>query len=337
MIDQVIKDQNIQGRVYAVESFGIKDSGYQSNLEEYCWGHDVDHFQKDSEYSWLKNGDMDTMPVILREFLRRSALHKSAINAKVNMAIGTGIQWETQSEYWEIDEFGELDLIENTMSDTEKANELRRAKVLSKNICLDEWFSGAASQYFTYGEYYTYFMNSLGRDGNLRLRNLAIQSSPNFRLGSQTDFTSEGSKSKHIYISDSWEDANVSKFVPYSDFRSGKKRYQSGNVTRLPYFTRDVNETGLFLRHTARITENRAKYGTPDYESKDALSYMEMDYLMSQKHLTDLKTGFQLDYIVIRYRKQEKTEHEELAAREEDVKMIKGHQGVNGNDNTRPD
>ena len=319
----------VGGKIYASRSIGRQPVERKSTIQEYQQGLTVQHYNKDF-HSWIQNGDCDNVFVLLRELYKKSAKHKGAIDLKANMIYGGGLAFRNQEKYFEFDKFGIPSIVRNAMSDAEKEDELDRAELFSRFVCLDDFAKDAIHQFSIYGGYFKNYSMFLNAQGELNLRNISVESTPNCRLGSRKSHTPDGYKSDRIYMSDDWDFASPNKVIPYDQFHAANAGYMRGNVTCLDAYRKDIETPGLYMGYTGRVTEYRPHYGTPDYESIDVLTYAEIDYLMSQGDMKDVKSGFALEYIIVRYRTRLSDAREEEEEKEKDIQHIRQTQGVTG-------
>lgn len=326
-IPKEIQDK-VGGKIYASRSIGSQPTERKSTIEEYQQGLSVQHYDK-SYHSWIQNGDCDNVFVLLRELYKKSAKHKGAIDLKANM-IYSGLEFETQEKYFEFDKFGYPSIIRNTMTDAEKQDEIDKSDLFNRFVCLDEYAKAAAHQLSIYGGYFTNYSMFLNPQAELNLRNISVESTPNCRLGSRKSHGAGGYKSDRIYLSDDWDFASTNRVLPYDRFHKENEGWLRGNVTYLPTYREDITEAGLYMDYTGIISEYRPHYGTPDYESLDVLTYAEIDYLMSQGDMKDVKSGFALEYIIIRYRTRLKDAGEEEQEKQKDLQHIRQTKGVTG-------
>lgn len=199
--------EKVGGKIYASRSIGSQPVARKSTIQEYQQGLSVQHYNND-KHSWIQNGDCDNVFVILRELYKKSAKHKGAIDLKSKMMFGGGLAFETQEKYFEFDKFGVPSIVRNTMTDAEKEAEIDRAELFNRFVCLEEFAKAAAHQLSIYGGYFKNYSLFLNPQGELNLRNISIESTPNCRLGSVKSHHPEGYKSDRIYLSDDWDYAH---------------------------------------------------------------------------------------------------------------------------------
>lgn len=317
----------IAGVIYASEPLNGQAPGRKSFLRDYSKGVEVWNVDENNADSWLANGHNDTIPYLHRLIYQRSAMHQGAVDIKANLVAGGGLEFEPLEEYYKKNEEGWYELVEESFSDTAKEEIVKQAKLFSKNIGLEHYVKKASKELTLYGGYYGFRTYMLDSSAQMMLRRLYIEPYINMRMGAKRDFMENDFASRNHYISDNWREASPYQVDSYNDLVNGNARRRlEGNVYRIPVDRGDVyqnGDTGVYSKFMGRVTPYRFFYGTPDYESLDALCYMDIDYMLSQRDFKDLNTGFSLDYIVVRYRGKKSTEAEEKDQRKKDVDFFK--------------
>lgn len=311
---------NIQGDVYAIEP--LKDGGL---LAEY----DVrtSHFNTNL-HSWIKHGEYDTTPNILRNLYRKSSMHKSAINVKTNITAGGEFDYIPLEQYYEKNEFGEFEYKEQKLSDAEKKALIIQAKLFAKNLGLNSFFKKAASQIHLYGGYYSFRDYGLNRHADFSLKSLYIPSFLTCRIGSRRTFIDGEFKSNRHYVSNDFTRVNPDRAKPYR-VSTDIERTQKIDRYNLYYIGIDdgsviPNEVpGLYSKLVGIENDYRNYYHTPDYESLDTLNYIDVDYMLSQHDLNEIKNGFALNTILVRYRSKKPTKAAEKLERKKEKEFIK--------------
>lgn len=317
-------EEKIQGKVFASEPLNGRAQGH--TISEYQKGVDVWTIDETSKDAWLANGHNDTIPYLHRLIYQRSGIHKSAVDIKSKLIAGGGLEFEPLESYYRKNEDGYFELVEESLSDSAKAQLVKQAQLFDKNTNLSKYTVKGSSQLSLYGGYYGFRTYMKDRNAKTMLRRLYIEPYINMRLGAKRRFIDNEFKSEYHYISDDWTSASPYQVMSYDDLRNGVKRRHSGNIYRIPVDTGMIyqdNEMGIFSKMIGNVTDYRNFYPTPDYESVDALCYMDIDYMLSQRDFKDLDTGFSLDYVVVRYRAKRASETDEKAQRKKDVDFFK--------------
>ena len=336
MIDEKLKKlSGITGEIYAAEPLNGQAPAKNGFIAEYSKGVEVYNVDETNRDAWLANGHNDSMPYLHRLIYQRSSIHNSAINIKANLIAGGGLEYTPLQSYYKKNEEGFFELVEESLSETAGEGLIKQAKLFEKNVLLDSYRKKSSSQMALYGGYYGFRTYMLDRMAKTMLRRLYIEPYINMRLGAKRSFVENEFKSQNHYISDDWTSATPYGVHKYSDLQRGQKKlFRVGNVYRIPSddgLVYQRNGKGTFSKFIGRITDYRSFYATPDYESLDALTYMDIDYMMSQRDFKDLESGFSLEYIVVRYRAKKATDSEEKEQRKKDVKFFKdNYRGFNG-------
>lgn len=317
----------ISGVIYASEPLNGQAPARRSFLRDYSKGVDVWNVDENASDAWMANGHNDTIPYLHRLIYQRSAMHQGAVNIKADLVAGGGLDFEPLEEYYRKNEDGFYDLVEEALSDSAKQDVVKQAKLFAKNTGMGSYLKYASKETTLYGGYYGFRTYMLDSKAETLLRRLYIEPYINMRMGSKRTFVEDGFVSDNHYVSDNWREASPYQVDAYSDLVAGNVRKRlEGNVYRIPVDKGDVYQTkvpGIYSKFNGRISPYRFFYATPDYESLDALCYMDIDYMLSQRDFKDLNTGFSLDYVVVRYRSKKATGAEEQAQRKKDVEFFK--------------
>lgn len=318
--------EKISGVIYASEPLNGQAPTRRSFIKDYSKGVEVWNVDENAGDAWLANGHNDTMPYLHRLIYQRSGMHKGAVNIKADLIAGGGLEFEPLENYYRKNEDGFFELIEESLSDTRKEEVVKQAKLFAKNVGLGEYLKKASKEMALYGGYYgfrTYMMNSAAE---VFLRRLYVEPYINMRLGARRKFMDNKFVSENHYISDNWKEASPYHVYSYDDLLEGVRRASEGNVYRIPVDPGNVystGEIGVYSSFVGRISPYRSFYATPDYESLDALCYMDIDFMLSQCDFKDLNSGFSLDYIIVRYRSRKASDAEEKEARKKDVDFFR--------------
>lgn len=332
--------RQIGGEIFAVEGFGRRSGSDSSQfITQYSKGVDTWHKDEQSEHSWIANGNNDTIPYLHRLIYRKSGIHNSAVNIKGDLIFGDGLEFVPLEDFYKKNADGFYDLVEvGEVSELAETQLQRQVRTFDKNAGLSLYFKRAAHQIALYGGYYgfrNYFADS---SASVRIRKLHIEPYHNMRMGSKRKFGENDFESLRHYISDDFTEVyNMRKVLSYKEFAQGKRLFKKGNLAWIPVdngMVRQEGRPGVYSKFCGRQTMYRDFYATPDYETLDALTYMDIDHMLSQKDFKDLESGFSLDSIIIRYRSPKATASEEAAQKKKDKEFIqKNYRGAGGEKN----
>lgn len=314
----------INGNIYAAEP--LAPSRANNVLAEYQKG--VEVWELDRK-SWLANGHNDTIPYLHRLLYQRSSIHNSCVNIIGSLIYGSGLEFYTLDEYMEKDMDGFYELKEVTLSDTQKEDLIKQARVFSRNTNMQGYARDAAFQLPLYGGYYGIRDYALTHEAQTRLRSLRVEKYFNMRLGAEREWADNKFQSTNHFISSDWTTAIGYNAKPYSEMKNRK------NQSRGEVFSIEVDdgmvyknrEMGMRSYFTGRTSDYRDFYATPIYESLDALSYIDIDYMLSQKDYRDLQNGFALEHIIVRYRIPKDNAEDEAAEKTKEKTMFKSYKG----------
>ena len=316
----------INGNIYAAEPL-IHGRNSESELLQYQRG--VEVFAVDGKEYWLANGNNDTIPYLHRLMYQRSSIHNSAVNIISSLIYGAGLEFYPLDEYMARDKNGQYVLFEKKYNEIEAADMVKGARVFAKNTNLQGYSRDAGMQIPIYGGYYGIRDYSMNLRAKTQLRSLRVEKYFNMRLGADREWKDNRFQSSRHFISNDWTRAVGNKPLPFSQMKN-----DSGNIKGKIYYipTDDGmmiqrNETGIRSYFSGRITDYRDFYATPIYESLDALSYIDIDYMLSQKDYRDLQNGFSLEHIIVRYRKRFENDDEERKEKEKEKTMFKSYKG----------
>jgi hypothetical protein len=325
---------NIGGKIFAVEPLRRGAPAKQKTaINEYALGVDVWHVDENNKDSWIANGQNDTIPNLHTLIYQRSSIHNSAINIISNLIGGSGWEVSELTEYFKKNEDG---FYEELVNDESFEVLEKKFKLFDKNTFLSKALKKASLQMPLYGGYYRFNVFNLDQNANSFLRRVWIEDYENMRIGSRRIFQDGEFASKNHYMSDNFDAADLSRVISYNDFANGKMHKRSPYESLLVRIKTDdeirTNEKrGVFSKYIGNITPYRKFYATPHYETLDALTYMDIDYMMSRKDWKDLESGFSLEHIIVRYRFKKRTEEAEKEARKKDRDFIKkNYRGFNG-------
>jgi hypothetical protein len=91
------------------------------------------------------------------------------------------------------------------------------------------------------------------------------------------------------------------------------------------YTPTGVKEFGVRSQYVGRLTPYRDYYGTADYEAGDVINYIEADYLKSVYDLKGLKSGFSVDYIIVKYRAKQASDSLENSLRKTELAELRAN------------
>lgn len=314
------------GRIFAAEP--LLPPSRVNTLIEYQKG--VDVFSVDGSNGWLANGHNDTMPDLQRLLYRRSSIHNSCVNIIASLIAGLDFEFYDLKEYMVRGKDGRFEVRQTGFSPSQFEAEKTRAKLFVKNTGLGHYRRDASQDLPLYGGYYGLRNYAWDSRAETYLKNLRIERYFNMRIGAKRQFIDGKFQSENHYISDNWGFALGSRIKPYTEITDKRT---VGTVYEVPTddgMMYQENETGMRSFYTGRITNYRDFYATPIYETLDALSYIDMDYMLSQKDFKGLQTGFSLEYIIIRYRDKEENPDDENATKKAEKEMFKNYKGFDG-------
>lgn len=315
----------INGNIYAAEP--LVPSTSKNILAEYQKG--VEVWALNGHKSWLANGHNDTIPYLHRLLYQRSSIHNSAVNIIAALIYGSGLEFYALDEYMEKDQDGYYNHKVVDLSDSGKEELVKQAMVEAKNTNMYGYSRDASYQLPLYGGYYGIRDFSLTHEARTRLRSLRIEKYFNLRLGADREWRDNKFQSKYHFISNDWTTAVGLNSKPYSELVNEKHRAR-GQVYHIEVddgMMYQKNLAGMRSHFTGRLTDYRDFYATPIYETLDALSYIDIDYMLSQKDFNDIQNGFALEHIIVRYRDPLDNDEQEKAEKEKEKKMFKSYKG----------
>lgn len=329
-IQQLSQVGQIKGDIFAAEPMAKAAHGDGSFIAAYGMGYGDTWMIETHKDAWIANGCNDDIPYLHRLIYRRSTIHNSAVNLKANLIAGGGFTFTPLESYFRRDENGVYELVNRAYTDIEREQIIQQARVLAKNIGLDFYRKSAATQLALYGGYYG--LRGYGRNpqSDVALMQLFIEDYQNVRMSAKREWMDGHFYPVNYYFSRDWHYAMPYKTVSYEEFAKSAGHVNNTSIGKLPGegFS---DGTGFRVKFCGRESPYRNYYATPDYESVDALTYMDIDYMISQRDLKDISSGFSLDHIIVRYRKPEDSDEAERVLRQQErdfiKKNFKGYEG----------
>lgn len=294
------------GQIFAMES-----------LNDTIWEYDRSPVvQNGGLHNWIRNGKQDLTPDVLRDLYRKSSIHNSAINVKSNITAGGEIDFLPLESYYKINQDGDYELIEKNLTDSEKEAIVKQAKLFAKNAGSHTYINKAANQLHTYGGYYSFRNYAFNFRAELRLKSLYCESFRKCRISSKRTFVKDAFQPNMIYVSNDFQRASPSTARVYENSDS-----RQTNLFYMPFDDGTAIENGvngMYGKLIGNFTEYRDYYPTADYETLDALNYIDLDYRLSEFDLNSVKNDFSLDFIVVRNRQplEDDKKEAELKAKE---------------------
>lgn len=292
-----------------------------------------------SKHNWFKHGKEDTTPYIHRQLYRDSGKHNSIVNTKSQMVAGAGFEFSQPDLFCIKDENGFLREVSERFNDTQLEQEIRTAQLWSKNVLLHNYSKDAAVGLTTYGGYYGFRYVERGYDPKTfqragldpYLRRLKVEPYTNLRLGCDRDWINDRIDSVFHYICSDWTIANNYKVYNYEDFLVKDANNKGCVGLLLADDNKPFVSDEILSKHVFRKSEYRDYYGTPDYESREVLNYITIDYLSSVYNLEGIKGGFPLEYIIVKYRKPLDDPKKEAEQKSKEARQIRNsHKGAAG-------
>lgn len=296
-------------------------------------------FTGKTNHNWLKNGDNDNVPSILKILYQDSLSHSSILNTKIRMIQGGDVVWNASEVICKRNEDGFFEEIETKLSESQIVASKKAAQLWAKNIGLDNYKNKAASNTAIWGGYYGMREYQYGRNpitfkaegSSSFLRRLYVEDFNLMRLGTEREWQNESHISSYHYIARDFgciSAVDMNRIVEYSNYDpfNNKIAYlpvDYGQVTR-------EQGDGWYSKAVFNITPYRNYYPTAQYESRGALDAFSLDALLSRHKLNEVRNGFKLEYIVVINRKELLDEEKEKDLRRREIAELKGFKGVEG-------
>lgn len=274
--------------------------------------------------NWFVFGCDDFTPYILRRLYRDSGVHNSIVGAKTNMVMGGGLEYYIPETRINKSESGELSIDRSEMGEAQTQAAIDEAVLYEKTIALDKYFKKACTQVTLYGGYYSMRLRRVAADAvNSAMNCVYVEKYLNVRQGARRDFLCGEFMSLDFFVSDDFTSVSQANIKSYSQFV--RNRFTKNCAGRVPLDNPDLpssQKVGTTMRHVGNVTDYRDVYATADYETKKALNYFIIDYLLSEFDRNGIENGFSLDHIIIRYRKRKDSKDEEAEAKQKDIDII---------------
>ena len=288
---------------------------------------------------WIKHGALDRMPLNYLRAYREALIHNRATKLTAKLVAGSGFNITVPEQICRRNADGFYETIDNPFGE----EAIQIAEMWLKNVSARKYQKDAAINMAISGSYYGFRQVGRGRipRENFRaggtepfVRRLRIESFENMRLGEVREWRDEDFISLYHFISDDFE-GTYNKIVAYDEFiNRGNKKL----VGRIPVYSDiDANdnpiilEPGTYSKICGTFDPSRKYYPTPYYESKAAMYYFVVDFMISQMDFNDLKNGFPLEYILVVNRQQLSNAEDENAKKAQEIKqMRRDYKGVTG-------
>lgn len=271
---------------------------------------------------WEKFGDQDNYPDYQLDLYRKSNKHNSIIQTKVNLAVGTGLDYEPLKFRFEKLANGDFKKVEVSLSDTELKAEIEKADAFFYRIGLENRKN--FNDLFVHGGGYITLQRSNFTDesGKNVVSKISKAKHQKFVYGRRgvIDLLSMDQNAEFNYYCTCFKDAsknNIINFVNYS------KNPHKNPVVKLPVYNPDKKGNKFQSLFWGVEDISRDIYPTPDYENKGSLNSIEADYHLSLFDLAESENGMQLEYIIKIFRKPEETDALEKTKREKEIKYYK--------------
>ena len=329
-------------RVIGASSWSTS-SGYD---DPYCSPYDVEkHKKPDHEYhpvvgvrstnkrtahNWLTNGKGDEMAALQLELYRKSKDHKSAVDTKTNLTYGAGFEFSIPDVICFKDEFGKHQEVEVNLSDSEKEELLKQARLKWKDWNGDDFHRRASFDLNLHGGYYRNTNYYLEATGNPSVDFISLQKYCNARLSTNRIYHDGENSSEKIYISKHFKTAK--KYQSFDEYDGGilssKNTFTSLDLDKGQAY--ENNEPGTFCKPVGNITSYRDYYPTADYESESFVKLAMMDFMLDCFEYGRVKDGFNLETIIIRYRPKKINDKQEAEEKAKDIRDLMQHKGPEG-------
>ena len=333
MTNKEVQEYVSEGRVYATAN--LYDDCGKNLCYNYYQNTSTEH-RGTGRNSWIKNGFYDDNPNCLLELYRRSGKHNSAINIKSSLICGGKLNYKPLEEICVYDDLENLTFQPVQLSENQIIDLARR---FEKEKGIMQYKRKASHSLALYGGYFAfrdYMATGEGvRNDNgtlsltTKLRKTWIEDFKNMRLSSDRRFKDGEYGSVRHFLSDDFSLCRGQRAVSYASFRKNQGRDgHKGTFTAIradDYDPVTFKSTGLRSQFVGRVTEYRDHYATPDYETLDFINDVEADFEMSEFRRGNVKNGFALDYIIVKYRKRDKDPNVERKKQENDKEYWRNH------------
>jgi hypothetical protein len=273
---------------------------------------------------WEKFGDNDNYPDYILDLYRKSNKHNSIIQTKVNLALGSGLDYEPMQFRFEQMENGDLKKVPVKMSEAELKAEIEKAEAFFQRITIqhrDNFYS-----LFVHGGGYittqrARFTDEAGKNVTSKIKKAVTQKFVNARRG-VIDFLTMERDPEFNYYCLCFKDASKHNIVNFVNYTKNKK----GNpVVKVPAYSRDKTTDKFQSLFWGVMDISRDVYPTPDYENKGSLNSIEADYHLSLFDLAESENGLEIGYIYKIFRKQYDDPEKEKDQREKEIKNLKAN------------
>ncbi len=271
---------------------------------------------------WEKFGDKDNYPDYILDLYRKSNKHNSIIQTKVNLALGSGIDYEPITATYEKLANGMLQRKPVNLSDAQLKVEIEKADAFFERIQLDHRLN-LYSLFVNGGGYVTLekrkYTNEQGKEVTLRIHR-ALHQKFNYARRGVIDELSSKKNPDFNYHCLSFKDANKTNIVNIVNYTKNKHK---NPVVRVPVYDKD-NTSNKFQSLFWGINDiSRDVYPTADYENKGSLNSIEADYHLSLFDLAEAENGMQLEFIIKIFRAQKETEEAEKTQRKKETEYYR--------------
>lgn len=271
---------------------------------------------------WEKFGDQDNYPDYQLDLYKKSNKHNSIIQTKVNLAVGTGLDYEPLKFRFEKLANGDFRKVEVTMNESQLKTEIEKADAFFYRIGLENRKN--FNDLFVHGGGYITLQRSNFTDeaGKNVVSKISKAKHQKFVYGRRgvIDLLSMDQNAEFNYYCKCFKEANKSSIVNFVNYKNNPHK---NPVVKLPVYNPDKKGNKFQSLFWGVEDISRDIYPTPDYENKGSLNSIEADYHLSLFDLAESENGMQLEYIIKIFRKPEETPEAEKAKRDKEIKYYK--------------